>query len=240
MNELLAIALDAHGGLDRWNKLKGLIAGMSISGATWVIKGQPDLFNNIRIEMPIREQRMVTHLVGQGRKLIFEPDRVAVETETGDPLFQRLNPRASFEGHLFETPWDELHATYFCSYALWTYLTIPFLYTYPGFFVEEISPWNENGEEWRRLKAIFPDGIATHTKEQVSYFGPDGFLRRHQYTVDVLGAARGLNYAYDYRDIDGIKVPTQRRIYGDDGGGHRIPNPVLISIDIREMKFVEG
>ena len=26
MNELLAIALDAHGGLDRWNELKGLIA----------------------------------------------------------------------------------------------------------------------------------------------------------------------------------------------------------------------
>src|SRR5207249_5138539 len=79
MNELLAIALDAHGGLDRWNKLKGLIAGMSISGSTWVIKGQPYLFNNVRIEMPIREQHMVTHLVGQGRKLIFEPDRVAVE-----------------------------------------------------------------------------------------------------------------------------------------------------------------
>jgi hypothetical protein len=62
MNELLAIALDAHGGLDRWNKLKGLSAGMSISGSTWVIKGQPDLFNNVRIEMPIREQHMVTHL----------------------------------------------------------------------------------------------------------------------------------------------------------------------------------
>ena len=52
MNELLAIALDAHGGLDRWNKLKGLSAGMSISGSTWGIKGQPDLFNNVRIEMP--------------------------------------------------------------------------------------------------------------------------------------------------------------------------------------------
>jgi hypothetical protein len=90
MNELLAIALDAHGGLDRWNKLKGLIAGMSISGSTWVIKGQPYLFNNIRVEMSIREQCMVTHLVGQGRKLIFEPDRIAVETEMGDPLFQRL------------------------------------------------------------------------------------------------------------------------------------------------------
>ena len=49
-----------------------------------------------------------------------------------------------------------------------------------------------------------------------------------------------MNHAYDYRDIDGIKVPTQRRIYGDDGGGHQIPNPVLISIDISEMEFVEG
>ena len=34
--------------------------------------------------------------------------------------------------------------------------------------------------------------------------------------------------------------PTQKRIYGDDGGGHQIPNPVLISIDISEMEFVEG
>ena len=240
MNELLAIALDAHGGLDRRNKLKGLTARMSISGPTWVIKGQPYLFNKVRIEMPLREQHMVTHLVGQGRKLIFDPDRVAVETEAGDPLFQRANPRASFEGHLFETPWDELHATYFCSYALWTYLTIPFLYTYPGFLVKELSAWNENGEEWRRLKATFPESIASHTNEQVSYFGPDGLLRRHQYTVDVLGGAQGLNYAYDYRNFGGIKVPTRRRIYADDGSGHQISSPVLISIDIREMEFVEG
>src|SRR5438128_12082244 len=118
MNELLAIALDAHGGLDRWNKLKGLIAGMSISGSTWVIKGQPYLFNNIRIEMPLREQHMVTHLVGQGRNLIFDRDRAAGETETGDPLFQRLHPRVSFEGHLLETPWVACHATCLRSYAL--------------------------------------------------------------------------------------------------------------------------
>src|SRR6202795_2653820 len=65
MNELLAIALDAHGGLDRRNKLKGLTARMSISGPTWVIKGQPYLFNNVRIEMPLRERHMVTQLVGQ-------------------------------------------------------------------------------------------------------------------------------------------------------------------------------
>ena len=113
---------------------------------------------------------------------------VTVQTEGGRMLQSRSNPRSSFSHQALNSPWDDLHVAYFNSYALWTYLTIPFLYTYPGFFVEEISPWNENGEEWRRLKAIFPDGVATHTKEQVSYFGPDGLLRRHQYTVDVLGA----------------------------------------------------
>jgi hypothetical protein len=28
-------------------------------------------------------------------------------------------------------------------YALWGYLTTPFLYTYPGFEVQEIEPWGE-------------------------------------------------------------------------------------------------
>jgi hypothetical protein len=39
---------------------------------------------------------------------------------------------------------------------------------------------------------------ATHGN-QILYFGPDGLLRRHGYTVDVLGNAPGLNYASDYR-----------------------------------------
>src|SRR5271166_88869 len=42
---------------------------------------------------------------------------------------------------------------------------------------------------------------------------PDGLLRRHDYTVDILGGATGLNYASDYRDVDGIIVPTKRRVY---------------------------
>jgi hypothetical protein len=49
--------------------------------------------------------------------------------------------------------------TYFSSEAMWTYLTIPFLYTYPGFAVEELALWHEEGEEWRPLKATFPDSF---------------------------------------------------------------------------------
>ena len=77
-------------------------------------------------------------------------------------------------------------------------------------FSEEIAPWEEDGEQWRALKVTFPDSIAGHARSQVSYFGPDGLLRRHEYTVDILGSAPGLNYAFDYRTTDGIVVPHKR------------------------------
>lgn len=100
-----------------------------------------------------------------------------VEDEQGHLIEHRDDPRGAFEGQKYETPWDDLHVAYFDSYALWTHLTIPFLYTYPGFVTEELPPWHEGGEIWRPLKAIFPENIASHTREQILYFSKDGLLR---------------------------------------------------------------
>jgi hypothetical protein len=100
-------------------------------------------------------------------------------------------PRSAFEGHVRETPWDNLRGACFGGYAIWTYLSQPFLYAYPGFMLEEIDPWEEDGETWRWLKVIFPDQIASQTRQQVSYFGPDGLMRRHDYTVDVPAGVTG-------------------------------------------------
>ena len=151
----------------------------------------------------------------------------------------RDDPRAAFRSHLPETAWDELHVAYFNSYALWTYLTIPFLYTYPGFVTEELPPWREDGETWRPLKVTFPDSVVSRTREQVSYFGEDGLLRRHQYTVDVLDGHRGVNYASDYREVDGIMVPTKRRVYAYDDRKNKIPALLLVAIDIGDIAFAE-
>lgn len=122
-------------------------------------------------------------------------------------------------------------------YALWTYLTLPFLYTYPDFRTEELPDWKENGEVWRRLKVTFPDSIASHTCEQISYFGEDGLLRRHDYTVDVMGGARGANYASDYRNVHGVMVPMSRRVFAYDESGRKIDEPLLVSIDFRDIRF---
>ena len=53
----------------------------------------------------------------------------------------------------------------------------------------------------------------------------------------VLGGASGLNYATDYRNADGIVVPTKRRVYTHDANKQKIPDPVLVAIDIRDIAF---
>jgi hypothetical protein len=237
MDELLKFALEAHGGLKRWTELTEIKADLSVTGALWQVKNQVDTLKHIKIEADLRQQRMTTHILGQNKRLHFTPDSVSAETEDGALLERRDQPRASFSGQQLQTPWDDLHVTYFNSYALWTYFTIPFLYTYPGFVTEELPPWEENGETWRALSVLFPEEIASHTQKQISYFGPDGLLRRHEYTVDVLGGAKGVNYASEYRIVDGVSVPMKRRVYAYDAAKQKIPETVLVAIDIHEIAF---
>jgi hypothetical protein len=102
---------------------------------------------------------------------------------------------------------------------------------------EELPSWEEDGETWRPLSVLFPENIASHTEKQVSYFGSDGLLRRHEYTVDVLGGAQGVNYASDYRNVNGISVSMKRRVYAYDAAKRKIADPVLVAIDIHDIAF---
>jgi hypothetical protein len=124
---------------------------------------------------------------------------------------------------------------YFSGEALWTYLAIPFLYTYDGFASREIDPVTVEGETWRRLQATFPNYCKSHSREQISCFGPDGLLRRHDYTVDILGGATGLNFASDYREVNGIIVPAKRRVYAYEGNYEMIKDPLLVAIDMGKI-----
>lgn len=238
MKNVLELALEAHGGLTRWSQLKTVTADLSVTGALWQIKGHAPELQQIRIEAELHRQELTTHFRDQDKRTTFTPNSVTVETEGGRLLQSRENPRSSFDGQLLNSPWDELHVAYFNSYALWTYLTVPFLYTFPGFETEELSPWHEDGEMWRPLRVSFPHGIASHSREQISYFGPDGLLRRHEYRVEVLGGAPGLNYAHEFREVDGIMVAMQRRVYSFDTDKRKIAEPVLVAIDIHDIAFM--
>ena len=45
-------------------------------------------------------------------------------------------------------------APYFNGYALWTYLTWPFLFALDGVAVREIEPVEDNGQTWRAYRRI--------------------------------------------------------------------------------------
>jgi hypothetical protein len=238
MGGLLNLAAKAHGGLDRWNKVKAIKVAASITGAIWYVKGKPDFLKNVILTAETPNQRLSVDFPGQNKRAIFEPDRIVIETVDGTPIEARDDPEASFKGQQRETPWDDIDVAYFVGEALWTYLNTPFLYTHDGFTTEEISPIQVEGEIWRRLKVTFPDHVKSHTKVQISCFGPDGLLRRHDYTVDILGGVTGLNYAPDYREVDGIIFPTKRSVYAYEGDYQVVKEPLLVGIDMSEITLL--
>ncbi|MET9668038.1 hypothetical protein ABZY19_22100 [Streptomyces sp. NPDC006475] len=167
----------------------------------------------------------------------FTPQRVAVENDRGEVQAERLDPRAAFAGHTLETPWDDLHLAYFAGYAMWTYLTSPFTFASPGFTTEELAPLSEEGASLRRLKVTFPGHMATHTAEQVFSFDESGLLRRHDYTAEVLNAGPAAHFCFDYREFDGIMIPTRRRVHPVGEGGEVIREIELVTIDIDHVEF---
>jgi len=235
MNDLLQLAVKAHGGLERWNQIRTITVAASLTGAIWFVKGQGDYLKDVVMTVDTTKERLITDFPGQDKRFIFGPQRLVMETRDGILLQQRDNPQEIFVGQSRDTPWDDLQVAYFQGEALWTYLNTPFLYTRPGFVTEEIASIQVGDEQWRRLKITFPDSIKSHTREQISCFGPDGLLRRHDYTVDILAGATGLNYATDYRDVDGIIFPTKRRIYAYEGDYQLVPEPLLVKIDMGEI-----
>jgi hypothetical protein len=235
MNDLLAFAIDAHGGLDLWRQIRSIRVAASITGAIWFVKGQGDALKEVVLTADTSTQRLTVDFPGQDKRAIFEPQRIVIQHMDGTPITARDNPEQSFVGQQRETPWDDIHVIYFVGEALWTYLNVPFLYTQDGFVTAEIAPVDIDGEVCRRLQVTFPDYIKSHTRNQISCFGPDGLLRRHDYTVDILGGATGLNYASEYRDVGGIVIPTKRRIYAYEGDYQPVWDPLLVRIDMGEI-----
>ena len=238
MHELLEHALAAHGGLERWRAFTALRATIVTGGEFWAMKGlvqDPD-----PREMTIALHAQVASVDPFGRPgwhSAFTPGRVAIETAAGDVITERFDPRDSFAGHTMNTPWDPLQRAYFNGYALWTYLTTPFLLAMPGFAVTEIEPWTEAGERWRGLRATFPPAIASHSTEQDFYFGADGLLRRHDYTVDVAGSFPAAQYVSAIVEVDGLRFPATRRAYMRGPDLQPLRDRVMVSIDLTAFRL---
>jgi hypothetical protein len=238
MSKLRDVVIEAHGGHTRWKGFRTVEGEMSITGLLWTRKGWPDVLKNVRVTADLNDQLLsYSPFTGEGLRSRYRPDEVAVETLDGSQVRSRRNPRAAFEGHKVETGWDDLHLAYFSGYAMWNYLTTPFLFALPGVETEELPPIQENGERRRRLKLKFPDAVATHCPEQVFYIDDNGLIARLDYTADVTGGVPTAHYTSAYRAFDGIMFPTQRRAFRRNAEGSAITSSVSVAIDISDVRL---
>jgi len=114
MNDLLARAIAAHGGLDRWNTFNRVSATIIAGGGLLPMKGLEADTNPLEVTVTLHEESASISPFGQPDwRMAFTPDRVAIETTAGTTVRERSDPRAAFAGHVLETVWDPLHNAYF-------------------------------------------------------------------------------------------------------------------------------
>ncbi len=190
-------------------------------------------FADARFEVDPHQQRTEYSLLrSPGGRGVYEPQRTALLSEDGKVIEERESPRKSFEGHAITTRWDAQQLVYFAGYAIWTYLTTPFSSSFPGSGTEEIEPWEEEeGETWRRLKVNFPPNVHSHSAEQTFYFDSTGLLKRHDYSVEIMGGTSSANYATDPVSSGGIVFPTRRRVFAIGPDNRPLRNRVAVAID---------
>jgi len=235
---LLDEVMDAYGGSDRWARLQHFTFHASVDGALLARKGKRGALKDVVISGDTHDQRVsITGFTSPNKRASYWPHRVVIETLDGAVLEARDDPASAFDGHTDQTPWDDLHLAFFCGYAAWTGLTVPFLFARAGVRTEELDPWQQDGETWRRLKVIFPPDIVAHCPEQIFFFDRDGLQRRVDFQAIHAGGEQITYYTSAHQSFSGIVVATLRRALRLDSNGIAISRPAFVDVEIFDARF---
>jgi hypothetical protein len=233
VRSLLGDALDAHGGLARWRDLKGLSSTIVTGGRLWALKGIELTPEPRTATTEFHRQWTTVAPFGQPDwTMTWVPNRVTISDGAGLPIAERDAPRESFAGHVRDTPWDPLHLAYFNGYAMWTYHALPFVLAEPGYEVSDVAPIVQDGRTLQGLGARFPKRVHSHSRDQRFYFGRDGLLARHDYSVDVWADTAAAHILSDYVEADGLLLPTRRRVHPRRPDGSFDAGVEIVTVDL--------
>jgi hypothetical protein len=178
MTALLDEVLEAHGGLARWRKARTVQARVRTGGLLIRTRVPGNRLADSHLTVYVQEPRTVLDpFPRDGQRGVFERGAARIEGYDGEVLSSRADPRAAFFGRSGvrrNLRWDALDSVYFAGYAMWNYLTFPYLLTHEGVEVGEGDTWSEGAETWRRLHASFPPDINTHSPRQTFYVDAGG------------------------------------------------------------------
>lgn len=230
MNCTLTRIFDAHGGLARWRSLAAIELEMSARGFLFTAKHVPPQ-RRVRLTISTRTPDVVLHDYPEpGQNAVLHGcDRVEILDSAGGVVSSRSHPRRAFGFGRHTLYWEAMDFAYFSGYAMWNYTNLPFLLADPRFTVaESAAPGGPT-----RLRVGFPPGLPTHSPTQDLYFDDTGRLTRHDYTAEVVGSwAKAIHLCENYRQFDGLWLPTRRRVYPRGPLNRPLPLPTLVAIDI--------
>lgn len=222
---LLDRVLDVHGGLDAWRAATGLELRYRAGGLAFASKRRGLALHDWHARVDLSRPR--TEFVDYprpGLRGILDGETVRVESDTGEPVERRDDPRRAIRSRRALLRWDDLDLLYFGGYAIWGYATFPFHLTLPGVEVEQAGD--------RRLRVRYPDGWPVHSREQEFHFDESGLLVRNDYTAEPFGRwARSKHLCEAHREFDGLVLPTRRHVHPRGA-----PFVTLVKIEIDEVR----
>jgi hypothetical protein len=232
---LLDDAIEARGGLALWNRLKRFTLQLSIAGELITRANGSTRFKDIVAEGYIRNELVrFTGFSGPDVCGVYRPSHVTIEDPDGEVLRAWRPAYSTFTSHAYEAPDEELYLISLCGLAVWQALATPFVLSHPDAVIEELSPWLEQGQLRRRIRAELPPISNTRFHEQTLYFDATGLQRRTDHDLYGLRVA---DYSWAHQEFDGIVVPTLRRSLALKADGTVIAKPALVDLEIFDAAF---
>jgi len=239
--ELLNETIEAHGGRERWRRVGAIRAALSSGGLAFQSRCQPNALKNLKIE--VRPHDIAVTLgdfVRRGWRGTWTPALAAIHDDRGQLVAQRRDPRSHFSGVVSQVYWDKLDILTFAGYALWNYLSFPFLLERDD--VELVGATPAAGDGNLRLDVRFGPGIPTHSRRQSFHIDPGRRLVRHDYTAEPIGSwATGANLCLKSEVVGGVRFYTRRKVLPRLGPAMAVvPFPTLVWIEIDDLDVVEA
>ncbi len=232
---LLNQVIEVHGGRTRWTRVQVIEASLSSGGFAFASRMQPFALRRLKISVnPLAQQVALHNFVRKGCCGLWTPTHVQVKDENDALVSERHEPRGQFGRLLKQVRWDKLDILYFAGYALWNYLSFPFILDLPGVSVTEGAPVSHRTSY--RLDATFDRSVPTHSATQSFHLSSSHHLIQHDYTADVIGQwAHVANCCTTSETVQGFRFYTRRQVYPHMGQRTVLPFPRLVWIELDDI-----
>lgn len=192
-----------------------ITVSFSSGGLAFTAKRQPEALAHVEARLSPTRQRLT--LTGE------RPRPWKVHVDGSDELRARF---AGLRSGSRRWHWQPEDVGTFAAAAIWNYLTLPLLLNR----AERVHRLPD-AAGLRRLRVTLPPTIVGHGGVQTVHIGPDGLIRRHDYTATAFGTwARAAQVITAYQCFDGIPIGTIRRV--TPRAGRPMTGPTLVWIRI--------